>query len=50
MILDHSGPASKTREIGQRTETHKHIRNRNVSLKSVAKLLGVAEQILYFTN
>lgn len=45
MILNHNGPASKAREIRQKTGTHKHVRNRNVSLKSVAKLLGIANQI-----
>lgn len=50
MILDHSEGASKVRETRKRTETHKLIRNRIVSLKSVAKPPRVAKQILHFVN
>lgn len=50
MILNNGGPASKAREIRQKTGTHKHVRNRNVSLKSVAKLLGIANQILHLAS
>lgn len=50
MILDHREPASRVRDTRQRTETHKFITNKNVSLKSVAKLLGVAKEILYLVN